>query len=194
MSGDAPTHEVTVRVNGRIERRTVEARLLLSDFLRHELGLTGTHVGCEHGVCGACTVLLDGEPVRSCLTFAVQVDGLEIVTVEGLAPSAERLHPIQQAFWEAHGLQCGFCTPGLLISTVALLREQPRPNELQIREALSGNLCRCTGYQNVVRAVQLAAERISAVAGGLDAGRASPAEGTASPDTPVDLGREGLPT
>jgi carbon-monoxide dehydrogenase small subunit len=154
-------HEVSVRVNGREYRRSVEPRLLLSDFLRHELGLTGTHVGCEHGVCGACTIFLDGETVRSCLTFAVQVDGAEIITVEGLAESPDRLHPIQQAFWEAHGLQCGFCTPGFLITSIELLRDNPRPTEQEIREGLSGNLCRCTGYQNIVKAVQLAAEHMA---------------------------------
>jgi aerobic carbon-monoxide dehydrogenase small subunit len=153
--------DVSVRVNGRDERRTVEPRLLLSDFIRHELGLTGTHVGCEHGVCGACTVLLDGETVRSCLLFAVQADGAEITTVEGLAPGPDQLHPVQQAYWESHGLQCGFCTPGFLITTIALLRENPHPTDQEIREGLSGNLCRCTGYQNIVKAVRLAAERMA---------------------------------
>ena len=151
-----------MRVNGRAYQAPVEPRLLLSDFLRHTLGLTGTHVGCEHGVCGACTILLDGEPARSCLLFAVQADGAEITTVEGLAGADGTLHPVQQAFWEAHGLQCGFCTPGLLISTVALLAEQPNPTDDEIRAGLSGNLCRCTGYQNVVRAVRLAAKRLAA--------------------------------
>jgi carbon-monoxide dehydrogenase small subunit len=154
--------EISVRVNGRDYRRTVEPRLLLSDFIRHELGLTGTHVGCEHGVCGACTIFLDGVAVRSCLTFAIQVDGSELLTVEGLAESPDRLHPVQQAYWEEHGLQCGFCTPGFLITTIALLRENPRPTEQEIREGLSGNLCRCTGYQNIVKAVRLAAERMAA--------------------------------
>jgi carbon-monoxide dehydrogenase small subunit len=134
----------------------------LSDFLRHELRLTGTHVGCEHGVCGACTVLVDGQPARSCLMLAVQADGTEIMTVEGLAPGPDTLHPIQEAFWEAHGLQCGFCTPGFLMTSLVLLRDTPRPTEEQIRAALSGNLCRCTGYQNIVTAVQLAAERMAA--------------------------------
>jgi aerobic-type carbon monoxide dehydrogenase small subunit (CoxS/CutS family) len=151
---------VFVTVNGRGYARDVEPRLLLSDFLRHELRLTGTHVGCEHGVCGACTVLVDGEPARACLMLAVQADGAEITTVEGLAHSPDRLHPVQEAFWDAHALQCGFCTSGMLISTVALLRQAPRPSTEQIRAALSGNLCRCTGYQNIVKAVQLAAERI----------------------------------
>ncbi|HEU0298481.1 MAG TPA: (2Fe-2S)-binding protein [Longimicrobium sp.] len=151
--------EVSLSVNGAPQRRAVEPRLLLSDFIRHELGLTGTHVGCEHGVCGACTVLLDGEAVRSCLVFAVQADGAEVTTVEGLAEGAE-LHPLQEAFRDAHGLQCGFCTPGILMSMVPFLRDNPSPDEGEIREALSGNLCRCTGYQNIVEAVRLAAERM----------------------------------
>jgi aerobic-type carbon monoxide dehydrogenase small subunit (CoxS/CutS family) len=152
---------VSLTVNGRTYRRTLEPRLLLSDFLRHELRLTGTHVGCEHGVCGACTVLVDGDPARSCLMLAVQADGAEITTVEGLALDAERLHPLQEAFWDTHALQCGFCTSGMLMTSVALLREVPNPTEAQIRAGLSGNLCRCTGYQNIVRAVQLAAGRMS---------------------------------
>ena len=155
------THAIAVSVNGQPFRSTVESRLLLSDFLRHDAGLTGTHVGCEHGVCGACTVLLDGAPVRSCLLFAVQVDGHEITTVEGLANLGE-LNPLQSAFREAHGLQCGFCTPGILMSMTAFLRDQPDPDEAAIREALSGHLCRCTGYQNIVKAVQLAAGQGSA--------------------------------
>ncbi len=155
-------HEVTVTVNGQTYTRQVEPRLLLSDFLRHELGLTGTHVGCEHGVCGACTVLFDGQAVRSCLMFAVQANGHEITTVEGLAPDEQHLHPLQQAFWEAHGLQCGFCTPGILMSLVPFLQANPDPDEAAIREALSGNLCRCTGYQNIVEAVRLAAEKMQA--------------------------------
>jgi carbon-monoxide dehydrogenase small subunit len=160
MSGTAPArHPVTVSVNGRAHRREVEPRLLLSDFLRHELDLTGTHVGCEHGVCGACTVLLDGEPVRSCLLLAVQVDGHEVTTVEGLAPAPDRLHPLQEAFRETHALQCGFCTPGFLMTIEPFLRDHPDPDDDEIRHALSGNLCRCTGYQNIVAAVKLAAER-----------------------------------
>ena len=154
-------HEtVDVTVNGVRHQRAVEPRLLLSDFLRHELGLTGTHVGCEHGVCGACTVLLDGEAVRACLMFAVQVDGHEVTTVEGLAPAGagNALHPLQAAFREAHALQCGFCTPGLLMTLVPFLRDHASPNEREIREALSGNLCRCTGYQNIVAAVRLACD------------------------------------
>ena len=152
---------VSVVVNGQTYRRAVEPRLLLSDFLRHELRLTGTHVGCEHGVCGACTVLVDGELARACLMLAVQADGAEITTVEGLAPDSSHLHPVQEAFWDTHALQCGFCTSGMLITTVALLRTSPNPTDEEIRAALSGNLCRCTGYQNIVRAVRLAAQRLS---------------------------------
>jgi aerobic carbon-monoxide dehydrogenase small subunit len=148
---------ITVAVNGKPYTRSVEPRLLLSDFLRHELGLTGTHVGCEHGVCGACTVLLNGEAVRSCLMLAVQAEGAAILTVEGLAPAEGGLHPLQAAFQEAHGLQCGFCTPGILMTLVPWLREHPVPTENEVREALSGNLCRCTGYQNIVKAVLIAA-------------------------------------
>jgi aerobic-type carbon monoxide dehydrogenase small subunit (CoxS/CutS family) len=149
---------IRVTVNGVPYECEVEARLLLSDFLRHELGLTGTHVGCEHGVCGACTILLDGEPVRSCLLLAVQAHGHELETVEGLAPSERELHPLQQAFWEKHGLQCGYCTPGMLMVLKAFLAENPDPSEEEIREALSGNLCRCTGYQNIVEAARYAAQ------------------------------------
>ncbi|MBS1886188.1 MAG: (2Fe-2S)-binding protein [Actinobacteria bacterium] len=148
---------VSVVVNGEPHSALVESRLLLSDFLRHELGLTGTHVGCEHGVCGACTVSIDGQIARSCTTLAVQVDGAEIRTVEGMAPG-EELHPIQQAFRRQHGLQCGFCTPGFLITVEALLREIPDPSEEQIREYLSGNVCRCTGYVGIVAAVREAAD------------------------------------
>ena len=149
-------------VNGTEYECPVEPRLLLSDFLRHELGLTGTHMGCEQGVCGSCTVLLDGQAVRSCLMFAVQVSGAEVTTVEGLAPEGpDALHPLQEAFRDAHGLQCGFCTPGILLSVLPFLEENPRPTEDEIRHALSGNLCRCTGYQNIVEAVRLAAERIA---------------------------------
>ena len=144
---------VAVSVNGARYERQVEPRLLLSDFIRHELKLAGTHVGCEHGVCGACTVLYDGEPVRSCLMFAVQATGHEITTVEGLAPAADRLHPLQEAMHAAHGLQCGYCTPGILMTFVAFLRDNPAPDEPQICAALSGNLCRCTGYQHIVDAV-----------------------------------------
>jgi carbon-monoxide dehydrogenase small subunit len=152
---------ISVTVNGRTYHRSVEPRLLLSDFLRHELRLTGTHVGCEHGVCGACTVLVDEQLARSCLMLAIQADGARITTVEGLSQADGSLHPIQEAFWDAHGLQCGFCTSGMLITTVALLRERPRPTDPEIRAALSGNLCRCTGYQNIVKAVRLAASRMT---------------------------------
>ena len=151
-------HAITVSVNGRDYETTVEPRLLLSDFLRHTLGLTGTHVGCEQGVCGACTVLFDGQAVRSCLMLAVQAGGHDIQTVEGLG-TPDRLHPLQEAFREAHGLQCGFCTPGILMTLLPFLAENPRPTEEEIRLALSGNLCRCTGYQHIVDAVLLAAEK-----------------------------------
>ena len=151
---------VTVTVNEKTYRRDVEPRLLLSDFLRHELGLTGTHVGCEHGVCGACTILFDGESARSCLMFTVQADGHSITTVEGLARDKDDLHPLQQAFWEAHGLQCGYCTPGILMTLIPFLKQNPNPTEDEIRHALSGNLCRCTGYQHIVDAVKLAAEKM----------------------------------
>ena len=150
---------VTVTINGNHYERSVEPRLLLSDFLRHHVGLTGTHVGCEHGVCGACTVLFDGAPVRSCLMFAVQANGHEITTVEALG-TPENLHPLQQAFWDAHAVQCGFCTPGVLMTLVPFLETNPNPTEEEIREAISGNLCRCTGYQHIVDAVQLAAEKM----------------------------------
>jgi carbon-monoxide dehydrogenase small subunit len=151
MSADL--HPVSTSVNGQRYTRPVEARLLLSDFIRHELGLTGTHVGCEHGVCGACTILLDGTPMRSCLLLAVQAHGRELATVEGLAPGPDRLHPLQEAFRATHALQCGFCTPGILMTMTAFLEENPSPTEAEVREALSGNLCRCTGYQNIVDAV-----------------------------------------
>jgi carbon-monoxide dehydrogenase small subunit len=154
------TGGITLEINGTRVVGAVEPRLLLADFLRDELGLTGTHLGCEHGVCGACTVQLDGEPVRSCLMFAIQADGHRIDTVEGLAPSAEELHPIQQAFHEFHALQCGFCTPGILMTVESFLRREPNPTPEQIRTMLSGNLCRCTGYQNIVTAVLEAAKRM----------------------------------
>ncbi len=154
--------EIAVTVNGQRYERRVPVRLLLSDFLRHNLRLTGTHVGCEHGVCGCCTVLLNGEAVRSCLLFAVQADNLFLTTIEGMAGTQSELHPIQQAFMEKHGLQCGFCTPGIIMSVHALLHEHPEPGEEEIREGLSGNICRCTGYQNIVEAVKLAAERLRA--------------------------------
>ena len=169
-----PLSRVSVEVNGARFEREVEPRLLLSDFIRHELGLTGTHVGCEHGVCGACTVLLDGEAVRSCLLFAVQVDGRSLRTVEGLAQGGQgwgglapestpggamALDALQTAFRDAHGLQCGFCTPGILMSLVPFLEAHPSPSRDEIRQALTGNLCRCTGYQKIVDAVELWARR-----------------------------------
>ena len=152
-------HEIAVTVNGTLYRRSVEPRLLLSDFLRHDLELTGTHVGCEHGVCGACTILFDGQPARSCLMFAVQANGHEVLTVESLG-TPDDLHPIQEAFWESHAAQCGFCTPGFLMSLVPYLAENPDPTEEEIREAIAGNLCRCTGYQHIVDAVKLAAQKM----------------------------------
>ncbi len=153
------TTVITVIINGKEYTEAVEPRLLLSDFLRHQLGLTGTHVGCEHGVCGACTILVDDQPVRSCLMFAIQANGHTIMTVEGLASADGELHPLQQAFWEEHALQCGFCTPGFLMTLKPYLEENPTPTEEEIREALSGNLCRCTGYQHIVNAVKRAAQQ-----------------------------------
>jgi aerobic carbon-monoxide dehydrogenase small subunit len=150
---------IRVRINDTHYERSVEARKLLVDFIRDEIGLTGTHIGCEHGVCGACTVLLNGEPSQSCLLFAAQVDGAEIVTVEGLGRDGS-LHPLQEAFSAAHGLQCGFCTPGMLMSALYLLKENPEPSETDIRLAISGNICRCTGYLNIVKGVQLAGKAL----------------------------------
>lgn len=152
--------EISITVNDREYRGEVEPRKLLVDYIREDLGLTGTHVGCEHGVCGACTILMENELVRSCTLFAVQADGTRIKTVEHLN-TGEQLHPLQEAFWEAHGLQCGFCTPGILITAEALLKENPQPSERVVREWLSGHLCRCTGYQNIVTAIMNAAKRIS---------------------------------
>ncbi len=151
--------QISLTINGRKYTGIVEPRKLLVDFIREEAGLTGTHVGCEHGVCGACTILWNDEPVRSCTIFAVQANGARLKTVEGLAPETG-LHPIQEAFWETHALQCGFCTPGFLLTVEALLREEPDPSEEKIRQWISGNLCRCTGYQNIVAAVQLAAQKL----------------------------------
>ena len=151
---------ITLTVNGTERTGEVEPRRTLADFLRDDLRLTGTHLGCEHGICGACTVLLDGSSVRSCLLFAVQATGAEIATVEGLA--GDGLHPVQQAFWDEHALQCGFCTPGFLITTVELLRENPDPSDQEIREAIAGNLCRCTGYVNIVKAIRRAAREAAA--------------------------------
>jgi aerobic-type carbon monoxide dehydrogenase small subunit (CoxS/CutS family) len=157
---DIDDHEVALSVNGVRHHRRIESRTLLSDFLRHDLGLAGTHVGCEHGVCGACTILLDGEPVRSCLMLAVQAEGHEISTVEGLEDRDGLYHPLQQAMHDHHGLQCGYCTPGILMTMAAFLKENSSPSEQDVREALSGNLCRCTGYQNMVDAVMSAAKRM----------------------------------
>ncbi|MEX2160885.1 MAG: (2Fe-2S)-binding protein [Anaerolineales bacterium] len=151
---------ITVSINGKRYQHEVEPRLLLADYIRQQAGLTGTHVGCEHGVCGACTILFDGKPVRSCIMFAVQADGHELMTVEGLTEDEKKLHPLQQAFWEAHGLQCGFCTPGILMTLLPYLQENPKPTEEQVRSAISGNLCRCTGYQHIVDAALLAAEKM----------------------------------
>jgi len=154
-------HPISLQVNGKVYERIVEPRMLLSDFLRHELDLTGTHVGCEHGVCGACTVICDGQAVRSCLMFAVQAQGHDLRTVESLAgPQGEHLHPLQTAFKQCHGLQCGFCTPGILMTLLPFLADHPQPSEEQVREVLGGNLCRCTGYQNIVDAAILAAQML----------------------------------
>ena len=157
----AARRRIKMKVNGMGMEWDVEPRRLLSDFLREDLQLKGTHVGCEHGICGACTVLMNGEPVRSCLVFAVQADGAEIMTVEGLAKDG-KLHPLQEAFQEHHGLQCGFCTPGQLMTAIHFLKENPNPSEEQVREAMSGVLCRCTGYKQVVDSVMAAAEKMRA--------------------------------
>jgi aerobic-type carbon monoxide dehydrogenase small subunit (CoxS/CutS family) len=157
-------HDVELSVNGTTYRRVADSRTLLSDFLRHELRLAGTHVGCEHGVCGACTILLDGVAIRSCLMLAVQANGHELSTIEGLAGKANALNPIQQAMHEHHGLQCGYCTPGILMTMTAFLKENPSPSEDEVREALSGNICRCTGYQNIVDAMMAAAEALRTAA------------------------------
>jgi aerobic carbon-monoxide dehydrogenase small subunit len=151
---------ISVTINGETYEREVETRLTLADFIRHEVLLTGTHVGCEHGVCGACTILLDGRTARSCLMLAVQANGHEITTVEGIAPNDTELHPLQQAFQDNHGLQCGFCTPGMLTTLIEFLGDNPDPTEREVREAISGNLCRCTGYQGIVAAALDAAKRL----------------------------------
>jgi carbon-monoxide dehydrogenase small subunit len=153
--------EITLHINGQAYSGQAEPRKTLADFIREDCGLTGTHLGCEHGVCGACTILMNGEAVRACLLFAVQAEGADLMTVEGLA-DGDQLHPIQQAYWEHHALQCGFCTPGFLMTTYAFLRDTPRPTEREIREGLAGNLCRCTGYQNIVTAVAAAGETLAA--------------------------------
>jgi carbon-monoxide dehydrogenase small subunit len=154
------TRKIVVTVNGEKHQAEVEVRLTLADFLRHTLRLTGTHLGCEHGVCGACTILLDGLTARSCLMLAVQADGHEIATVEGLAPGPDKLNPLQEAFRDNHGLQCGFCTPGMLMTLTEFLRDNPNPTEQEVRIAISGNLCRCTGYQGIVAAALDAAKRL----------------------------------
>ena len=156
---------ISVTVNGRAYEEEVEVRWTLADFLRQQLGLTGTHLGCEHGVCGACTILLDGRSARSCLLLAVQADGHAITTVEGIAPSPDELHPLQEAFRDNHGLQCGFCTPGMLTTLLEFLGDNPDPTEREVREAISGNLCRCTGYQGIVAAALDAAKRLRAQGG-----------------------------
>jgi len=153
---------ITVSVNGTKHTKEVPVRITLADFIRYELGLTGTHLGCEHGVCGACTILLDGRSARSCLMLAVQADGHEVLTVEGIAPSSDKLHPLQEAFRDNHGLQCGFCTPGMLTTLLEFLRDNPDPTEQEVRVAISGNLCRCTGYQGIVLAALDAAKRMKA--------------------------------
>ena len=153
---------ILVKVNGVTYRGVVEPRKLLVDFLREDLGLTGTHIGCEHGACGACTILLDGQAVRSCILFAIQADGAELTTVEGLAQGAV-LHPLQEAFWENHALQCGFCTPGMLMTSYAFLQENPSPTPEEIRVGIAGNICRCTGYQNIVKAIGAAAAKMNKV-------------------------------
>ena len=153
-------HRITLTVNGREMSGDAEARLTLVDFLRDVLGLTGTHIGCEHGVCGACSVIFDGRPVRSCLMYAVQADGHEITTVEGLEAADGTLSPLQEAFWDNHAMQCGYCTPGMLIAGQALLDRNPSPSDDEIRHAIGGNLCRCTGYQQIVEAVRMAADKM----------------------------------
>lgn len=152
-------YAINLTVNGIKYEKEVEARKLLVDFIREDIGLTGTHIGCEHGQCGACTVVFDGKSLKSCLMFAVQADGAEILTVEGLAKD-EKLHPIQEAFWENHGLQCGYCTPGMLMSSYVLLKDNPQPSEEDIREGITGNICRCTGYVNIVKAIKEASKKI----------------------------------
>ncbi len=154
------TRKISLSVNGKTYEEEVEVRFTLADFLRQQLGLTGTHLGCEHGVCGACTILLNGQSARSCLMLAVQADGQEITTIEGIAPSDEEMHPLQEAFRDNHGLQCGFCTPGMLTTLIEFLGDNPDPTEEEVRIAISGNLCRCTGYQGIVAAALDAAQRL----------------------------------
>lgn len=159
MSDSTETHTIEITVNGKLYRRDVEPRLLLVEFIRENLALTGTHIGCDTSYCGACTIILNGEAIKSCTYLAVQADGGEVITVEGLEKEGQ-LHPIQQAFSECHGLQCGYCTPGMLMSTLALLAENPNPNVKDIRKRLAGNICRCTGYQNIIKSVQSAAKML----------------------------------
>lgn len=156
--------KVAININGKVYKKEIEPRLLLSDFIRYHAGLTGTHVGCEHGVCGTCTILMDGQPVRSCLTLAVQAEGHEILTVESLG-TPEKMHPLQEAFQEKHAIQCGFCTPGILMTLSAYLRDTKEPTEEGLREAIDGNLCRCTGYENILEAAKLAAQKMAAERG-----------------------------
>src|SRR5687768_14531991 len=182
---------ITLTVNGVPREATLPVRRLLSDALRHDLGLTGTHVGCEHGVCGACTVLVDGRPMRSCLLFAVGVDGAEITTVEGCRSPDGGLGPVQQAFQDCHGLQCGFCTPGFVTTITAWLREHPDPTEEQARQAIGGNLCRCTGYQNIVASVLRAAELIAEGSGEPRGGAPENREGSGEPRGGAPVDREG---
>jgi carbon-monoxide dehydrogenase small subunit len=159
------TEHISLTVNGTVQQADVAARMTLADFLRERLDLTATHLGCEHGVCGACTVLVDGETARSCLMLAVQADGAAITTLEGISPDGDELHPVQRAFWERHGMQCGFCTPGIIMTTVELLERTPHPTREQITDALGGHLCRCTGYVKIVEAVEHAAAELAAQAG-----------------------------
>jgi aerobic carbon-monoxide dehydrogenase small subunit len=163
VTGIEKKRTVALTVNGKRYEKEVEVRVTLADFIRHYLGLTGTHLGCEHGVCGACTILFDGHSARSCLMLAVQADGHEILTVEGIAPNDTELHPLQEAFRDNHGLQCGFCTPGMLTTLIEFLRDNPDPTEQEVRIAISGNLCRCTGYQGIVNAALDAAKRLQGV-------------------------------
>jgi aerobic carbon-monoxide dehydrogenase small subunit len=168
LSMSVAPFQISITVNGTPRTGTVEARMLLVDYLRDVLRLTGTHVGCDTSQCGACTVLVNGRSIKACTMFAVQADGASVLTIEGLAqasPDGEQLHPVQQAFWDHHGLQCGFCTPGMIISAVQLLQDNPRPGEADIRHAIVGNLCRCTGYQNIVRAIDAAAQVASPATG-----------------------------
>jgi carbon-monoxide dehydrogenase small subunit len=162
MDGSTAIERISLTVNGKPYERDAESRMHLGDFLRHELGLTGTHIGCEHGVCGACTVVLNGMPVRSCLVFAGQATGKTVTTIEGLAAPDGTLHPLQKAFWDKHGLQCGFCTPGMILTLWAFLEEHPSADEHEIRDAISGNICRCTGYETIVDAALAAAEALRA--------------------------------